>query len=231
MIAICVDDEPILLNWLLKIVSASSDIKQAEAFSNELDALCFAKQHPFDIAFLDIELHNMNGLSLAESLRAINPECGIVFCTGHANYAVDAIGRLNVDGYLLKPIDSAAVQKELDRFKLRYQKTVPLLVVDFSSGINIFDKNDKPLHFQRKKTEQLLTILIKQNGESISTRQLCELLWTDSINSQYLYEKNENYLSQLFTDLRHTLEKCEAQDILKKTATGYALYMPLIKKL
>lgn len=70
---------------------------------------------------------------------------------------------------------------------------------------------------------------MRQNGQSLSTRELCELLWSDSVKSQYLYEKNENYLAQLFTDLRHTLEECDAQDVLKKTADGYAVCMPLIK--
>lgn len=59
--------------------------------------------------------------------------------------------------------------------------------------------------------------------------ELCELLWDDSTTSQYLYEKNENYLSQLFTDLRHTLEECSAQDVLKKTVDGYAVCMSLVK--
>ena len=229
MIAICVDDEPILLDWLRKMVSASPDIDRAEAFLSETAALDYAAQRPFDLAFLDIELHAMDGLAVAERLRAIRPDCGIVFCTGHASYAVDAIGRLRVDGYLLKPIDSAAVQREIDRFKARYQKSAPLLTVDLSGGTNIFDKTGKPVRFQRRKTEQLLTVLVQRSGQSLSTRELCELLWIDSSKSQYLYEKNENYLSQLFTDLRHTLEECGAQDVLKKTAEGYAVCMPLVE--
>lgn len=229
MIAICVDDEPILLNWLCRVVYASPDIERAEKFTNETAALDYARQYPFDIAFLDVELHAMDGVSVAERLRAIRPNCGIVFCTGHASYAVDAIARLNVDGYLLKPIDPAAVQREIDRVKARFQTDEPLLAVDLSGGINVFDKDGRPVRFRRRKTEQLLGVLVRQNGQSLSTRELCELLWSDSVKSQYLYEKNENYLAQLFTDLRHTLEECDAQDVLKKTADGYAVCMPLIK--
>ena len=229
MIAICVDDEPILLDWLCDTVSASPDIERAEGFLNEAAALDYAAQAPFDLAFLDIELHAMDGLALAERLRALRPDCGIIFCTGHASYAVDAIERLRVDGYLLKPISGAAVQREIDRFKERYQKSATLLTVDFSNGTDIFDRFGRPVRFQRKKSLQLLTVLVQHNGKSLSTRELCELLWLDSVKSRYLYEKNENYLSQLFTDLRHTLEECGAQDVLKKTATGYAACMPLIE--
>ena len=87
MIAICVDDEPILLDWLKRVVSLSPDIQHAEAFLNEDDALRFAAQNPFDVAFLDIELHDMDGVDVAERLRAVNPRCGIIFCTGHSDYA------------------------------------------------------------------------------------------------------------------------------------------------
>lgn len=228
MLAICVDDEPILLTWLYKMVIASPDIERAEKFTSEIAALAYAEQNPFDVAFLDIELHATDGLSLAEHLREINPDCGIVFCTGHSGYAVDAIARLHVDGYLLKPIDGAEVQREIDRIKARFQQNETLLTVDFSHGINIFDKSGRTIHFRRGKTEELLAALVQQNGKSISTQALCELLWPDSRNSQYLYEKNENYLSQLLSDLRQSLEKCGAQDVLKKTSDGYAICMPLV---
>ena len=228
MIAICVDDEPILLDWLDRVVSASPDIERTEKFTSEIDALAFAEQHPFDVAFLDIELHAMDGLAVAERLRSIRPECGIIFCTGHASYAVDAIARLRVDGYLLKPIDADDVQREIDRLKERLAGSGKLLTVDLSHGVNIFDKSGRPIHFRRGKTEELLVALVRQNGQSLSTRALCELLWKDSGQSQYLLGKNENYLTQLFTDLRHSLEECGAQDVLKKADDGYAVRMPLL---
>ena len=229
MIAICVDDEPILLGWLCRVVSLSPDIQHAEAFLNERDALRFAQQHPFDVAFLDIELHDMDGVEVAERLRAINPRCGIIFCTGHASYAVDAIGRLRVDGYLLKPIKPDKVQHELDRLKERLGSSEGLLRVDLSHGVNVFDKAGKPVHFRRGKTEELFAELIRQNGKSLSADALCGVLWEDSVENPYLFEKNKNYLTQLLTDLRHALEECGAQDVLKKTADGYGIRMSLIE--
>lgn len=229
MIAICVDDEPILLDWLKRVVSLSPDIQHAEAFLNEDDALRFAEQHPFDVAFLDIELHDMDGVDVAEQLRAVNPRCGIIFCTGHSDYAVKAIAQLHVDGYLLKPIKPDKVQRELDRLKERLGSSEKLLRADLSHGVNIFDKAGKPVHFRRGKTKELFSELLRQNGKSLSADVLCALLWADSADSPYLFEKNKNYLTQLFTDLRHTLEECGAQDILEKTADGYAVCMPLIE--
>lgn len=229
MIAICVDDEPILLEWLGRIVSASPDTKQVEKFTNEYEAIRFAEEHPFDVAFLDVELHEMDGIALAERLRRIDPQCGIIFCTGHADYAVKAISRIHVDGYLLKPIRAEAVQREIDRLKARQGRNEKLLSVELSGGVNVFDRQGRPIHFKRRKTEELFALLVRQNGESLSVRELCMRMWEDSRTSAYLLEKNENYLAQLFTDMRHALEQCGAQEVLKKTDEGYALRMPLIR--
>lgn len=229
MIAICVDDEPILLDWLGKTVSASPDIERSEKFTNELDALDFAEQHPFDVAFLDIELHEMDGVAVAQRLREINPNCGVIFCTGHASYAVKAISQVFVDGYLLKPIRADAVQREIDRLKARRSTGKTLLTVDLFGGVNIFDKAGNSIRFRRRKTEELFALLVRQNGESLSFSDLCELLWEDSKKSAYLRKKNENYLAQLFTDLRHTLAECGSQDVLKKTHDGYGIRMSLIE--
>ena len=228
MIALLVDDEPILLKWLSKTVAASPDIERAESFTSETDALAFAEENAFDIAFLDMELHAIDGITVAERLRELRPDCGVVFCTGHANYAVDAISRLRVDGYLLKPIEKDAVQREIDRFKERCGSGKALLFVDVSDGVNVFDKAGRLIHFKRSKTEQLLAVLVQNNGRSLSSRELCELLWEDSKKSPYLLKKNQNYLTQLLTDLRHTLEESGAQDVIKKTADGYAACMPLV---
>lgn len=228
MIAICIDDEPILLDWLVKSVSSSPDITNTVSFTDETAALDYVSSEHFDIAFIDVELHTMDGITVAEKFRAINPDCGIIFCTGHANYAVEAIKRVEVNGYLIKPIDRDDVQREIDRYKSKRATIDTLLAVDISHGFDVFDKNGAPVRFNRTKTADLFAVLIKQNGVSITADDLCRKLWDDSSSSYYLLKKNKNYLTQLFSDLRHTLDDCNASDVLKRTDEGYAVCMPLI---
>lgn len=228
MRAICIDDEPILLDWLVKSVKASPDITDISQFTDEVAAIEHATANEFDMAFIDVELHTMDGITVAERLREINPNCGIIFCTGHANYAVDAIARVSVDGYLLKPIDSDDVQREIDRYKSKHISIEKAITVDISHGVNVFDKHGTLIKFTRTKTAELLAALIEQNGDSISADQLCRMLWEDSSSDYYLLKKNKNYLTQLFTDLRRSLESCGASDIITRTDEGYAVCMPLI---
>ena len=228
MLAICVDDEPILLDWLCKSVGKSTDVNNIAKFTDENEAIEYASSNSFDIAFIDIELHRIDGITMAEKLREINPSCGIIFCTGHANYAIEAISRINVDGYLLKPINADDVQREIDKYKNRSANIGKLITVVLDNGINIFDKDMKPIHFNRSKTMDLFNELFKENGKSLSTNDLVERLWNSDIQDKYLFEKNKNYFTQLISDMRRTLENHDATDILLKTSSGYSLCMPLI---
>ena len=87
MIAIAVDDEPLMLGALTKAIKASADITSVADFTSCEDALNFIKSNPADIAFLDINMRGMGGLSLAEKIVGLCPDCKIVFCTGYEEYA------------------------------------------------------------------------------------------------------------------------------------------------
>ena len=85
MVALLVDDEKRLLNSLSNAVSQVPEITESAAFDDEIEALEFAKRNRVDVAFLDIKLHEMDGLTLAKELIAIHPQISIVFCTGYEN--------------------------------------------------------------------------------------------------------------------------------------------------
>ena len=111
MIAIAVDDEPLMLYALVKAVKASPDIASVAEFSSCDDALDWVRSNPADVAFLDINMRGMGGLALAEKIMEVRPDCKIVFCTGYEQYAVAAI-KLRVSGYLMKPISAKEVQED-----------------------------------------------------------------------------------------------------------------------
>ena len=116
MKAIAVDDEIYMLETLQEAVNASSDIDSVEPFSSCSAALAYATENHVDVAFLDITMRGIGGLGLAEKLLELQPRCKIVFCTGYKEYAVSAF-QLHVAGYLIKPITTEAVQREIDHIK------------------------------------------------------------------------------------------------------------------
>lgn len=215
MIAIAVDDEALMLGALVAAVKASPDITEVEKFSNCEDALGYVKDNPVDIAFLDINMRGMGGLALAEKIRIACPDCKIVFCTGYEEYALSAF-KLHASGYLMKPVSAKDVQLEIDNIKGVRQNQKPIEVKCFGN-FEVYAKGEK-LIFKRSKTKELFAFLIDRNGAGVSVAEIGVTLWeTDE------EQKNQNYIHQLFRDLRQTLEAIGMEDIFERNNYLYSI--------
>lgn len=221
MLALCVDDEKLLLEALVRAAESSPDISETAAFTLCSKALEWAQEHQPDIAFLDIRMRGMDGLELAEHLHALYPALPIVFCTGYRDYAFDAL-QLHVSGYLMKPINQADIQREIDHIK-QLPGTEKRLTVQCFGNFEVFH-NGKPLHFKRKRSKELLAFLIDRRGASVSAKEICAILWEDDDDD----EKNLMVLYKLFGDLRNTLESVGAQDVFIKGTQEYSVNTDLI---
>lgn len=215
MIAIAVDDEALMLRALVKAVKASPDITAVADFTSGEDALEFIKNNPADVAFLDINMRGMGGLSLAEKIVGFCPECRIVFCTGYEEYAIKAF-KLHVSGYLLKPISAADVQAEIDNIKGVRKREKPLTAKCFGN-FEVYINGEK-LTFKRSKTKELLAFLIDRHGSGVTIAQIGLALWDNDRE-----QKNQNYIHQLFRDLRQSLEKVGAGEIFERNNYFYSV--------
>ena len=212
MIAIAVDDEALMLGALAKAISASPDITTVTKFSDCEDAIGYVKTNPVDIAFLDINMRGMGGLALAEKILEICPECKIVFCTGYEEYAIQAF-KLHASGYLMKPVSAKDVQEEIDHIKSIRRKQKPLEVKCFGN-FEVYAKGEK-LTFKRSKTKELFAYLIDRNGAGVSVAQIGVALWET--------DENQNYIHQLFHDLRQTLESVGMGDVFQRNNYLYSI--------
>ena len=215
MIAIAVDDEILMLGALVAAVKASPDISEVSQFSGCDDALTFVKENPVDIAFLDINMRGMGGLALAEKITGVCPECKIVFCTGNAEYAIPAF-RLHASGYLLKPISAKDVQIEIDNIKGIRQNQKPLTVKCFGT-FEVYARGEK-LTFKRSKTKELFAFLVDRNGAGVTVAEIGAALWENNAD-----QKNQNYIHQLFRDLRQSLEAVGVEEIFERNNYFYSL--------
>ena len=222
MIAIAVDDEALMLGALAAAVEASPDIREVSKFSDCDEALEFVKSNPVDIAFLDINMRGMGGLSLAEKILSARPVCKIVFCTGYEEYAVPAF-KLHASGYLMKPISAEDVQGEIDNIKGVRQAEKPLTVKCFGN-FEVYAKNEK-LVFKRLKTKELFAYLIDRNGAGMTAKQICAALFPEDADDN----KNSAYLRQLVLDLKNTLKAVGAENVLCHDTPCYRVDTSLIK--
>jgi len=223
MIVIAVDDERLMLKALTDAVSASPDIQAVHAFSSCSAALEWAAGNQLDAAFLDIHMRGMGGLALAERLTELHPSCKIIFCTGHDEYALEAI-QLRCSGYLMKPITREAVQKEIDYIlqqkaaKLSNGRPEKILEIRCFGHFEVFH-NGQPLSFGRSKTRELLAVLVDRNGAGMTGRQICAVMWPDDTDDS----RNMDYLRHLVSDLRSTLKSIDATEIFQYDKYHYRI--------
>ena len=215
MIAIAVDDEPLMLGALTKAIKASDDITSVADFTSCEDALDYIKNNPADIAFLDINMRGMGGLALAEKIIVSCPDCKIVFCTGYEEYAISAF-KLHASGYLMKPVSAKDVQVEIDNIKGIRQTEKPLTVKCFGT-FEVYVKGEK-LTFKRSKTKELFAFLVDRNGAGVTVAEIGVALWGNDEE-----QKNHNYIHQLFRDLRQSLETVDAEGIFERNNYFYSL--------
>ena len=214
MIAIAVDDEILMLGALAAAVKASPDISEVFQFSGCDEALTFVKERSVDIAFLDINMRGMGGLALAKKIIDFCPDCKIVFCTGHEEYAISAF-KLHASGYLMKPVSAKDVQEEIDNI-IGIRQRQKLLTVKCFGTFEVFARGEK-LTFKRSKTKELFAFLVDRNGAGVTVAEIGVALWENDEE-----QKNHNYIHQLFRDLRQSLEAVGAEEIFERNNYFYS---------
>lgn len=115
-----IEDEPPNARHLIKLLKELDPAFIIDGpISSISNAVEWLSNHPNpDLILLDIQL--ADGLSF-EIFQEIPLSTPIIFTTAYNQYAIKAF-ELNSIDYLLKPIQSAALSKAIDKFKSIYQK-------------------------------------------------------------------------------------------------------------
>jgi len=97
---IAIDDEPKALEVIERYCQKSSLIDLKASFREPVKAIEYLNREKVDLVFLDINMPEINGMQLLQTL-SLKPM--IIFTTAYSTYAVESYG-LNAIDYLLKPI-------------------------------------------------------------------------------------------------------------------------------
>src|SRR5262245_29871153 len=113
--AYLVDDEPLALKRLTRLLDATEQVRIMGATGRPDEAIGFLSTNSIDVLFLDIHLTTMNGFEMLERLPRA-PQ--VIFTTAYDQYALKAFA-VNATDYLLKPIDPAQLERALARLSHR----------------------------------------------------------------------------------------------------------------
>tara|TARA_R110002050_G_scaffold145217_1_gene270723 strand:- start:28 stop:711 length:684 start_codon:yes stop_codon:yes gene_type:complete len=169
---VIVDDEPMAREIIASYIDKSPNLELLESCKNASEAIVFMQDYKADLFFLDINMPEINGLSLA---KIINSKGQIIFTTAYRDYAVDGFN-LNVVDYLLKPISFdrflEAVQKvstpeiiKNDNDFMFVRADRKMVKIDFNSILYIESLSDYVKIFTTEKT-----IVIRETISSLQEK-------------------------------------------------------------
>ena len=220
MTAICVDDEPLVLQLTLSLFRDLPGFQEVEGFAGPLEALDWLENHTPDIALLDIDMPGMNGLELARRIRDMHPDTAIIFLTGYSEYALDAF-QLHASGYLMKPINREKLASEVE-YALSGRNRGKASNV-FAKTFGNFDLlvDGRPLVFKRSKSKELLAYLVDRHGGNVSRPEAFAVLWEDTFYDRAMQKQ----MDVVIRSLRSTLEEAGVGEIFE-IQSGWMRILP-----
>jgi two-component system, LytTR family, response regulator len=109
--AYLVDDEPLALARLARLLEETRRVDVIGRTTEPEEAVEVLTKTPPDVCFLDIQMPRLNGF---EVLARVPQQPIVVFTTAHDRYALDAFAVNSVD-YLLKPVETRDLERALDK--------------------------------------------------------------------------------------------------------------------
>jgi len=201
-----VDDEKLQLTRLEESVKSVLPTADIVSYTNPVLALNENKKQKIDIAFLDIEMPELNGIQLAKALKGINPKINIVFVTAFNRFALDAM-KMHASGFVTKPVNEEKIFEEINglRYPVELTPTKKLQIKCFGN-FEVFH-DGQPLKFAYSKSKELFAYLVDREGSAININELNAILWE---------EDHTSYLRNLISDIQKTLAKVGASDVFIK---------------
>lgn len=124
---VLVDDEQLAIDELSYLLSDYPDIRIVGTAQNGPQAIELIEQLEPDLAFIDVQMPGMDGISVIRTLRERNARLPyFVLATAYDQYAVEAF-KLEALDYILKPFDKERLALTIHRARRSiYEKSPPV---------------------------------------------------------------------------------------------------------
>ena len=202
MRVICVDDEPLAVEYTVGQCARLPEIDEVKGFTEAQSALDWLRDHPAELAILDINMPGIDGISLAARIKQARPKTAILFLTAYREYAFDAYA-VHPTGYLLKPVSQEKLASEL-RYACGETHQAPRTHIRIKT-FGAFDiyVDDRPVSFKLAKSKEMLAYLVDKQGSGVTRAELFAAVWEDRLYDRKMQKQLDTYIRSL----RETLQK------------------------
>jgi DNA-binding response OmpR family regulator len=182
MRALIVDDEAPARRRMRAVLRDIGRVIVVAECATGREALEAIRRHAPDVAFLDIEMPDLDGLALAAALQG-RARPAVVFVTAYEEYAVRAFNVRALD-YLIKPLNEERVAEAVRRAEayLGFVRSQAAQDVDGFGDIAVdltvhqVSRNGQPVRLRPKEYE-LLVALLRRGGAIASRAELLTEVW------------------------------------------------------
>ncbi len=182
--AVLIDNEPLALHYFQNKLQNFQQIEVIQTFTSVKLFLNNLPSMEFEVIFLEIKLDELNGLEVADIIKANRPHVSVIFITSYRDFAIQAYEVGGLD-YLLKPISHARLEKTVLRIEhefsmqqLTQQASNTLLNVQCFDQFAVYSQNSL-VSFKTEKTKELFSYFILHPNMPIHRDYLIEILWPD----------------------------------------------------
>lgn len=114
---VIVEDEFPAREELKYFLPKHKEISLEKEFENPIDSLKYLQENKVDVVFLDINMPELDGMSLGKILTKLNPNIKIIFITAYRDYAAEAF-EIKAFDYLLKPYSEKRITEVLNNLTM-----------------------------------------------------------------------------------------------------------------
>lgn len=207
--AIIIEDDEEALSLLEIYLQAFNEIELiAKTTSPQKGIQLLTKKNP-DMVFLDIDMPDIDGLEVAETIKENDLKTEVVFTTAHSKYAFRAL-RVEPLDYLLKPFGPEEIiavinryqtkvkRKELERrmdFLMKTSRVLPKIKLPTRTGVIFIDPDDIMLYktesnycliYTREGEEELIMLNIFNVVSAVNSKRVLKVSRSAYVNLQYL---------------------------------------------
>ncbi|MFC3799182.1 response regulator [Cohnella sp. GCM10012308] len=235
MKVIVIDDEPAMLTAMRLLLSRTAGVANAAMLGSAVEAIAYAEQHGVDLAFIDIQIAEDDGLTLAKELRRMHAGLDIVFVTSHKEYALDSFEVYPLD-YIVKPVSGKRLAETVARAaSAKAQKadaghagaekelkaetdSQPRLTIEALSGLRVGSEAGGAVKWISRKSRELFAYLLLYRGHAAAKIRTLE-----DVFPERELKSSDLYLNTAVYQLRKALSAHGMKDILITDRDHYRL--------
>lgn len=190
-IVIC-DDDNIYINDIKKNVINFLQERNITADFDLFDdsRLLFENIHYYDIAFLDIEMGEVNGIKIATRLKELNPHIIIFIITAYDKYLDEAMD-VDVFRFINKPLDTKRLVSGLEKALALLDKTeICFYLKKDNEHKKIFSNDILYVEIVGHSTK-----VVTVSGEYITDYKMN--FWKEKLTATYFYQIHNSFIANL----------------------------------